>query len=418
MRLFFITSILFLTHNVYAFNGKVNSADTLWVIISSILVLLMIPALSIFYGGMVRGKNVLSTMSFSFVSMTVVGVLWFLIGHTIAFGPGGNSFVGSMKYLFLGKDLMTDVHGTIPESVFSFFQGMFAIITIALFSGAIVERFKFSSYVFIISLWLIFIYAPLAHFVWGENGFLANMGVLDFAGGLVVHLSSAVASLVLILMVGPRKGYPQKQFIPHNLVLTGIGTGLLWFGWFGFNAGSALAVNNVAYYAFINTFVAGAAGGAVWMFLEMKNSKPSFLGICSGIIAGLASITNAAGYVIPPIALLIGIMGGFICFYAIQLKFKLGYDDSLDVIGVHGVGGLIGALMTGLFVSINGKGLFYGNIKQFIVQIVGILVTILFVGIGTFLIGKLADVIFGLRVGVEEEVEGLDLSQHGESAYN
>ncbi|KAA0258133.1 ammonium transporter [Deferribacter autotrophicus] len=404
--------------NLFAADGKIDKADTLWIILSAVLVLGMTPALSIFYGGMVRAKNILSTMSYSFVSMTVVGVLWFLFGHTIAFGPNGSAFLGSMKYLFVNKALMTDIHGTIPESVFAFFQGMFAIITVALFSGSVVERMKFSAYVIVIALWSLFIYAPLAHWVWGDTGWLASLGVLDFAGGLVVHLSSAVAAITLILLIGNRKGFQTKQFLPHNLVLTGIGTGLLWFGWFGFNAGSALAVNSTAFYAFVNTFIAGAAGGFMWMVLEMRNAKPSFLGICSGIIAGLASVTNAAGFVTPPVALLIGFMGGFICYYAIQLKFKLNYDDSLDVVGVHGVGGLIGAIMTGLFASINGKGLFLGNVSQLFYQLVGIFVTIVFTAIGTLIIAKIVDGIVGLRVDQEEEVEGLDLSQHGENAYN
>ncbi|MGA1845722.1 ammonium transporter [Deferribacter abyssi] len=404
--------------NLFAANGKIDKTDTLWVILSAILVLVMTPALSIFYGGMVRAKNILSTMSYSFVSMTVVGVLWFLFGHTIAFGPDGSPFIGSMKYLFMNKEFMNGIHGTIPESVFAFFQGMFAIITVALFSGAIVERMKFSAYIIVIALWSVFVYAPLAHWVWGNNGWLASLGVLDFAGGLVVHLSSAVAAMTLILLVGNRKGFQTKQFLPHNLVLTGIGTGLLWFGWFGFNAGSALAVNPTSFYAFVNTFIAGAAGGFMWMILEMRSAKPSFLGICSGIIAGLASVTNAAGFVTPPVAILIGLMGGFICFYAIQLKFKFNYDDSLDVVGVHGVGGLIGAIMTGLFASINGKGLFLGNVSQFFYQIVGIFVTVFFTAISTLIIAKVVDNIIGLRVEQDEEVEGLDLSQHGENAYN
>ncbi|UOD34235.1 ammonium transporter [Deferribacteraceae bacterium V6Fe1] len=409
---------LFFSMNLFAADGQLNQADTLWVILSTILVLVMTPALSIFYGGMARSKNILSTMSYSFVSMTVVGVIWFLIGHTIAFGPNGSSLIGSMKYLFINKSFMSDLHGTIPESVFAFFQGMFAVITVALFSGSIVERMKFSAYVIVITFWVIFIYAPLAHFVWGDNGFLASLGVLDFAGGLVVHLSSAVAALVLIKMVGNRRGFPVQKHLPHNLVITGIGTGLLWFGWFGFNAGSALAINDVAFYALINTFIAGAAGGVVWMILEMKVAKPSFLGICSGIIAGLASVTNAAGYVTPVVALLIGCMGGFLCFYAITLKYRFNYDDSLDVIGVHGVGGLIGATMTGLFASINSQGLFFGNPKQFLIQLAGIAVTLVFAGVGTIIIAKLADLVVGLRVEELEEIEGLDLSQHGESGYN
>jgi Amt family ammonium transporter len=414
------TIILFLLFVLPAFAGdtEINKADTLWVIISSTMVLFMLPGLALFYSGMVRAKNTLSTSLFSFVSMTVVGVLWFLFGHTIAFGPNGNSFIGGMGYIFFSGNILKDVHGTIPEAIFAMFQGMFAIITVALVSGSVVERIKFSSFIIFISVWSLFVYAPLAHWVWGDGGWLGKLGVLDFAGGIVVHFSSATAALALILALGDRKGFMRTNFLPHNLMWTLLGTGMLWFGWFGFNAGSALAVDSVAVVAFVNTMIAGAAGGLVWMFLEWKISKPSALGISSGIIAGLASVTNAAGFVTPLVAFTIGIVAGIVCYYAILLKFKFKYDDSLDVIGIHGVGGVIGAIFTGLFVSIGGTGFFGGNPKQLGVQILGLAVAGIYSFGFTYLLALAMKSISGIRVDEEDETLGLDLSQHGESAYN
>jgi Amt family ammonium transporter len=410
--------LIIFASSAFAGEQTINKADTLWVIISSTMVLFMLPGLAFFYAGMVRSKNVLSTSLFSFVSMTVVGVLWFLFGHTIAFGPNGNAFIGGMDYLFFGGSLMTDIHGTIPESIFAMFQGMFAIITVALVSGSIVERMKFSAFIIFISVWSIVVYSPLAHWVWGDGGWLGSMGVLDFAGGIVVHFSSATAALALILVLGPRKGFLRTQFLPHNLMFTLIGTGILWFGWFGFNAGSALAVNMQAATAFVNTMIAGAAGGLTWMFIEWKISKPSALGVSSGIIAGLASVTNAAGYVSPLIALLIGVVAGFVCYGAILLKFKFKYDDSLDVLGIHGVGGVIGAIAVGLFATIGGTGLFYGNPKQLYVQIVGLAVAGIYSFVVTYVLAMIMKSTIGIRVAKDEETEGLDLNQHGESAYN
>lgn len=394
----------------------IDKTDTLWVLISATFVLFMLPGLAIFYAGMASSKNTLSTMLYSMVSIFVVGLLWVFFGHSIAFAPGGNAFIGGTEYLFF-NNVMTAVRGSIPEPIFAMFQGMFAIITCALLSGSIVERVKFNAFVVFIAVWSLLVYAPLAHWVWG-GGFLGSWGALDFAGGIVVHFSSAVAAFVFIKMLGNRNGFPRTQFLPHNLMLTVFGTGLLWFGWFGFNAGSALAVNDVAFTAFVNTFIAGCAGGLAWTMMEYKGGKPTALGISSGIIAGLASITNAAGFVTPPIALLIGLGGGVFCYLAVFLKFKLKYDDSLDVIGIHGVGGVWGALATGLFASIGGTGLFYGNFNQLVVQLGSLGVTLVYTVVVTVVILKVIDSVIGLRVAQDEERQGLDLSQHGESAYN
>ncbi len=413
-----IIMFLFFALPAFASDAKIDKVDTLWVIVAATMILFMLPGLALFYAGMVRSKNTLSTALYSFVSMTVVGVLWFLFGHTMAFGPNGNAFIGGMSYIFFSGNILTDVHGTIPEAVFAMFQGMFAIITVALVSGSIVERMKFSSFIIFISVWSLFVYAPLAHWVWGDGGWLGKLGVLDFAGGIVIHFSSAMASLALVIVLGNRKGFMRTNFLPHNLMWTLLGTGMLWFGWFGFNAGSALAVDSVAVVAFVNTMIAGAAGGLIWMFLEWKIAKPSALGISSGIIAGLASVTNAAGFVSPLVALVIGMFAGVVCYYAILLKFKFKYDDSLDVVGIHGVGGVIGAIFTGLFVSIGGTGFFGGNPKQLLVQIIGLVVAGIYSFGFTFLLATAMKSISGIRVNEEDETLGLDLSQHGESAYN
>jgi len=403
--------------SVYAGDAAViDKTDTLWVLISATFVLFMLPGLAVFYTGMSSEKNTLSTMLYSMVAIFIVGLLWVFFGHSLAFAPGGNAFIGGTEFFFF-NNVMTEVRGTIPEPIFAMFQGMFAIITCALLSGSIVERVKFTAFVAFIAVWSIVVYAPLAHWVWG-GGFLGSWGVLDFAGGIVVHFSSAVAAFVFIKVLGNRQGFPKTQFLPHNLMLTVFGTGLLWFGWFGFNAGSALAVNDVAFLAFVNTFIAGCAGGLSWSLMEYKKGKPTALGISSGIIAGLASITNAAGFVTPMIALLIGFAGGLFCYLAVFLKFSLKYDDSLDVVGIHGVGGVWGALATGLFVSVGGTGLVFGNAKQFFVQLGSLGVVLIYTALMTFIILKIINALIGLRVTPEEETQGLDLSQHGETAYN
>lgn len=394
-----------------------DKADTLWVIISTTFVLFMLPGLAVFYTGMVRAKNVLSTMLYSFVAIVVVGITWFFFGHSLAFAPGGNAFIGGTKYFFF-NNVLTDMHGNIPEAVFAMFQGMFAIITCALLSGSIVERVKFSAFIVFIAVWSLVVYAPLAHWVWGDGGFMMKWGVLDFAGGIVVHLSSAVAALAFIIALGNRKEFPSSKFFPHNLMLTVLGTGMLWFGWFGFNAGSALAVNSTAFLAFVNTFIAGCGGAVTWTFMEWRTEKPTALGISSGIVAGLASVTNAAGFVTPLYAFLIGLVGGAICYLAIFLKFRFKYDDSLDVIGIHGVGGVWGAIATGLFASVGGTGLFYGNPMQLVIQLGALAVTGVFTFVASYILLKIIDAAIGLRVTLDEETEGLDSTQHGESAYN
>lgn len=414
-----ITLLFLLSGTAVAGEGaSFDKTDTFWVLFSTMCVLFMLPGLAIFYVGMVRAKNVLSTMLYSIVPLFVIGILWVFFGHSLAFAPGGNAIIGGTDYLLFNSKILSDLHGSIPEAVFALFQGMFAIITCALLSGSIVERVKFSSYVIFIAIWSMVVYVPLAHWVWSPDGFLAQLGALDFAGGIVVHFSSAVAAFVFIKELGPRKGFPGAKFIPHNLMLTVLGTGLLWFGWFGFNAGSALAMNEVAVLAFSNTFIAGAAGGLSWTFIEWRNGKPTALGVSSGIVAGLASVTNAAGFVSPHIAFLIGLVGGVICYYAIFMKFRFHYDDSLDVLGIHGVGGVWGAVATGLFATVGGTGLFAGNPKQLLVQIAALAVTLVFVYAMSLGILKVMKAFSSIRVSDEDETIGLDATQHGETAYN
>ena len=411
-----LAAFMLLTVSVYAGDASaIDKADTLWVLISAALVLFMLPGLAIFYAGMVSAKNTLSTMLYSFVAIFTVGLLWFFFGHSLAFSQG-NGFIGGTEFLFF-KNVMSATRGSIPEPVFAMFQGMFAIVTCALLSGSIVERVKFSAFVIFIAVWCLGVYAPIAHWIWG-GGFLGQWGALDFAGGMVVHFSSAVAAFVFIKVLGNRKGFPKTQFLPHNLMLTVLGTGLLWFGWFGFNAGSALAVNDVAFLAFVNTFIAGCAGGLSWTMMECRHGKPTALGISSGIVAGLASVTNAAGFVSPLIAVVIGLAGGVLCYLAVFLKFRFRYDDSLDVIGIHGVGGVWGAIATGLFATVGGTGLFFGNAKQLLVQLGSLGAVLVYTAVLTYLLLKVIDALVGLRVTPEEETQGLDLAQHGEAAYN
>jgi len=396
-----------------------NTGDTAWVLVSSALVLLMLPGLALFYGGMVRKKNVLSSMMHSFAAMGVIGVQWVVIGYTIAFGPDGNAFMGGLGKVLLGGVGPDSLSGSIPELVFVMFQGMFAIITPALISGAIAERVKFGPYLLFILLWATLIYDPLAHWVWGEKGWLLEMGALDFAGGTVVHISSGVSAMAAITIIGRRKGWPQTAMFPHNLTLTLLGAGLLWFGWFGFNAGSALASNGSAALAFANTQVAAATACCTWMVAEwLIHKKPSALGAASGIVAGLVAITPAAGFVSPASSILIGGMAGVICYGAVLMKVKMGYDDSLDAFGVHGVGGTWGALATGIFASVGGTGLLAGNAKQFMVQVISVLAAAGYAFIGTVILATAIDMIFGFRVSSEEETTGLDETVHGEVGYN
>ncbi|MHB8101596.1 MAG: ammonium transporter [Methanosarcina sp.] len=391
-------------------------ADTAWVLISSALVLLMLPGLALFYGGLVQRKNVLSSMMHSFVAMGVITIEWMVIGYSLAFAPG-NWFVGGLDNIFLRGIDPYSVTGTIPTYAFVAFQGMFAIITPALISGAIVGRIKFKSYIAFILLWGLIVYAPIAHWVWG-GGFLTGRA-LDFAGGTVVHISSGISSLVILTYLGKRRGYGIDSIKPHNVTLTLLGTGLLWFGWFGFNAGSALAANEIATLAFLTTLVAPAAAGLGWMALEWNHyGHPTALGFSTGVLAGLVAITPAAGFVTPMAAIPIGLIASFICYTAVGLKGRLGYDDSLDVFGVHGVGGMTGALLTGVFASVGSAGLLLGNSSQLMIQLEGVAASAIYAAVCTLIIGFVINKTMGLKVSESEENIGLDQTQHGEVAYN
>jgi Amt family ammonium transporter len=394
----------------------INGADTVWVLLSSALVLLMVPALALFYGGLVQRKNVLSSMMHSFVAMGVLALEWVIIGYSLAFSEG-NWFVGGLGNALLNGIDLYSVTGTIPTYAFVAFQGMFAIITPALISGAIVGRVKFKSYIAFILLWGLLVYAPVCHWVWG-GGFLTGEA-LDFAGGTVVHITAGMSSLAILTYLGKRRGYGVDSLKPHNVTLTLLGAGLLWFGWFGFNAGSALAANEVATLAFMTTLVAPAAAGFVWMSLEwMHLGRPTALGFATGILAGLVGITPAAGFVTPVAAIAIGAIASFICYQAVMFKNRLGYDDSLDAFGVHGVGGIVGAILTGVYASVGGEGLLLGNSAQLMIQLEGVVITIVYAMACTLLIGFVLHKTIGLKVTESEEIIGLDKTQHGEAAYN
>lgn len=405
----------------------IDSGSTAWMLTSSALVLLMVPGLALFYGGMVRRKNILTTMMHSFVAMAVIGVQWIVVGYAIAFGTSHGGWFGwSPAAVGLQGIAPGTLFGDkgVPEFVFVMFQGKFAIITPALLSGAVAERMKFSSYVVFILLWSTFIYCPLAHWVWANGGWLYQYGVLDYAGGTVVHIAAGVSALVLSAMVGPRRDYPDGALLPNNLVLTLLGAGLLWFGWFGFNAGSAVAIEHPvagasAGLAFATTQTAAASAALVWMLVEWRHhGKPTSLGMASGIVAGLVAITPAAGHVMPAAALAIGAVSSFLCFHAVRLKARFGYDDSLDAFGVHGVGGIWGALATGLFAVTPVAGLLAGQPTQLVKQLVGVVVTIVFSALGTFLLVLLVQRLMGLRVSERQERDGLDITVHGERGYH
>ncbi|MGI8853443.1 MAG: ammonium transporter [Methyloceanibacter sp.] len=398
-----------------------NSGDTAWMLTSTAIVLLMtIPGLALFYGGMVRKKNVLSVVMQCFAICCIITITWFAVGYSLAFTDGGgmNSYIGGLSKAFLkgvGIDALTL---TIPESVFFTFQATFAIITPALIVGAFVDRMKFSALLLFMVLWSLIVYVPVTHWVWG-GGFLANAGVLDFAGGTVVHINAGVAGLVCAIFLGRRYGYGSENMAPHNLVYSVIGASLLWVGWFGFNAGSAVAANGAAGMAMAVTQIATAAAALSWMFTEwLVHKKPSILGIISGAVAGLVAITPAAGFVDPMGSLWIGIAAGILCFFAsTTVKKALGYDDSLDVFGIHGVGGIVGALLTGVFAAeaIAGKtGLLEGNAGQVLTQIWGITATIVWCAVATFVILIIVNILVGVRVSQASEIEGLDINQHGE----
>jgi Amt family ammonium transporter len=400
-----------------------SSGDTAWMLTSSVLVLFMtIPGLSLFYAGLVRAKNVLSVMMQCFVITCMVTLIWTVYGYGLAFGDGGslNAFVGVGNFFLSGVGVDT-VSGSIPESVFQMFQLTFAIITPALIVGAFAERMKFSAMLLFMALWVTIVYAPVAHWVWG-GGWLGEMGVLDFAGGTVVHINAGIAALVLCIVLGKRRGYPTTPMAPNSLVLTVIGTSMLWVGWFGFNAGSQLAADGVAGMAMTVTHIATATAALAWMTTEwMIHGKPSVLGIATGAVAGLVAITPASGFVGPVGALAIGLASGVICYWAASsLKRKMGYDDSLDVFGVHGVGGFIGAILTGIFAAeaFGGSGLDNGIGSQLGLQFIGAAATIAYAGVLTFILAKALDATMGLRVTAEEESEGLDLALHDERGFN
>jgi Amt family ammonium transporter len=405
---------------------KIDTGDTAWMLTSAALVLFMtIPGLFLFYGGLVRSKNVLGMLMQNFIMVGLITLQWIVIGYSIAFATG-SPYLGGFQWFGLsgvGADPNPDYAATIPHQTFMFYQMMFAIITPALMTGAFAERLKFSTFIVFSLLWATLIYDPLAHWVWGVGGFIRNMGALDFAGGTVVHISAGVSALVAVLIMGKRVGHGKVPMAPHNLPFAVIGAAMLWVGWFGFNAGSALGANGLASNAFMVTHTAASMAALGWMIAEwIKSGKPTMLGAASGAVAGLVAITPASGYVTPLAAIVIGLAAGVVCYTACMLKPKFGYDDSLDVVGVHGVGGILGAIMTGIFAtkavnSAGGDGLLYGNPGLLTTQLIAVGVTVAFAAVGSAVILLILKAVMGLRVTEEEERQGLDLSQHSESAY-
>lgn len=406
---------------------KVDAGDTAFVLVSAALVMLMTPALALFYGGMCRTKNALSTIMQSFFILGIISVQWVLFGYSLAFGPDVNHFIGNLDWIGLNgvtDKPNADYAATIPHSAFMIFQAMFAVITPALITGAFAERMKFPAFVVFTLLWSTLVYDPVAHWVWGMGGWLREMGVLDFAGGTVVHIISGVSGLVICLMIGKRKGYGSEVMLPHHLPMTVLGAGLLWFGWFGFNAGSALSANGLAANAFVVTHVAAAAATLSWVVAEwIMHGKPTILGAASGCVAGLVAITPAAGFVSAVPAVAIGLVGGVVCFLAVSvLKSKFGYDDSLDAFGVHGIGGTWGALATGLFASkavneAGADGLLFGNAAQFTTQLIGVAASWIFAAVMTFVLIKAIGLVMKIRADESSELQGLDISEHGERGY-
>jgi len=403
----------------------INAGDTAWVLISTALVLMMTPALAFFYGGMVRRKNVLSTLNLSIIFMGLISVQWVLMGYTLAFGPSMGGIIGNLDFLGLagvGADPNADYAATIPHLAFAAFQMMFAIITPALITGAFVERVRFKTFLVFALMWATLVYDPVAHWVWGVGGVLRKLGALDFAGGTVVHILAGFSALAFALVIGRRKWFGQAPMEPHNIPYTVLGAGLLWFGWFGFNGGSALAANGLAVNALVTTNTAAAAAVTAWMLLSWRDNKPSVLGIVTGAVVGLVAITPAAGFVTPLAAVMIGGLAAPISYYAIRLRQRLNLDESLDVWACHGMGGTWGALATGLFATkmvndAGANGLFYGNPGQFVIQAVAVLASMVFAFCMTFVIAKALDAVMGLRVSENEEEVGLDISEHGERAY-
>jgi Amt family ammonium transporter len=404
-----------------------NSGDTAWLLVSAALVMLMTPGLALFYGGMVRSKNILATLMHSFVLIGLISVEWMLVGYSMAFGPDRLGVVGDLSWFAfggVGAEPNPAYAATVPHQAFALYQMMFAVITPALISGAFAERFRYSAYLLFSLLWSLLVYNPVAHWVWGTGGWLRQAGMIDFAGGSVVHITAGVSALAAALVVGRRKGFGTDNMAPHNLPMTVLGAGILWFGWFGFNAGSALSAGHVATSAFLATHMAAAAGTLSWLFVEWwHRGKPTMLGAASGCIAGLGTITPASGYVTPPAALLIGLAAGGLCYGAVMMKGRFRLDDSLDVVGVHGVGGIFGTVAAGLFATTavnaaGANGLLHGNPRQLGVQLLGAGAVAAYSFLVTFGLMKGLDLAVGLRVSTEDEVMGLDLTQHGEAGYN
>ncbi|MBC8163022.1 MAG: ammonium transporter [Roseiflexaceae bacterium] len=405
---------------------EISGADTAWVLISAALVMLMTPGLGLFYGGLVRQKNVLSTIMHSFFILALISVVWAVLGYTLAFGPSIGGFIGGLDYFGLngvGMEPNADYAATIPHSTFMIYQMMFAVITPALISGAFAERKRFKAFVLFSLLWSLLVYSPVAHWVWAVGGWIRTMGALDFAGGTVVHITSGVSALVVAMMMGKRVGYGSERMEPHNVTMTVLGTALLWFGWFGFNAGSALGANGLASAAFVNTHLAAAMAAMAWMTASwIRHKRPSVLGASAGAVAGLVGITPAAGFVTPMAALIIGFVTGIGCFFAVEMLVRGRVDDALDVFGIHGIGGIIGALLTGVFAttSVNSAGfdgLIYGNPGLLLNQAIAVVVSAGYAAIVTFILVKIVNATVGIRVTEQEERNGLDATQHGEVAY-
>jgi len=407
--------------------AQIQAGDTAFILIAAALVLLMTPGLALFYGGMVRSKNVLGTIMQSFIMISVVSLEWVYLGYSMSFGPDAGGFVGNLSWFGLkgvGAAPNPDYAPTIPQVVFMIYQCMFAVITPALITGAFAERIRFGPFLVFSVLWAIIVYNPVCHWIWGAGGWLKAKGVLDFAGGLVVHLTSGSAALAAALVLGPRKGYGRESFMPHNLPMTLMGAGLLWFGWFGFNGGSALAADAIAGTAFVSTHLAAMSGMAMWLLSEwLHRGKPTTLGAASGAIAGLATVTPAAGFVGPNAAVIIGLLAGVCCYFAVAAKSKIGYDDSLDVVGIHGFGGIIGTLCLGIFASkiVNpggSDGLLAGNPGFFGIQAFGVVVVGVYAFSASWILLKVLNALMGMRVSEEAETGGLDLNEHSETAYN
>ncbi|HBX23343.1 MAG TPA: ammonium transporter [Desulfotomaculum sp.] len=413
--------MMLLTCPMFAWAAEegIDTGDTAWIIISTALVFFMVPGIALFYGGMVRQKNVLNTMMMSFICLGVITIQWVIYGYSLAFGSDIGKFIGDLSYFAL-NGVGLEPSGTIPHQLFMVFQMMFAILTPALITGAIVERMRFPAYLLFLVLWATLVYDPICHWVWG-GGWLMELGALDFAGGTVVHISSGVSALVAALVLGKRRGYGTERLVPHNIPYVVIGAALLWFGWFGFNSGSALGANGLAASVFVNTQVAAGAALMSWVLAEwLRHGKPTMLGAASGAIAGLVAITPACGFVTPMGSLVIGLVAGALCYFAVSyVKVKMGYDDALDVFGIHGVGGIWGALATGLFsVAEGAEGLFYGNATQLGIQVISVGATIVLACVATFVILKLVGAITTLRVDDEAEAMGLDVNEHSEKAYS